>query len=75
MGLSISEHRGPPLTSPREKPVQRARDSHGQLRNFPTIKHKQSRTGQREGPLSTKETEGGRERADGYNNTTHRSTC
>lgn len=72
VGLSLSEPGGPQGKSQsREGGLSRTvkKFSHSQT-------YKQSCTGQRKGPLSTKETEGGRERggiSNSYNNTAHRS--
>lgn len=61
--------------TPREKPVQRAGDSHGQSKNFPTIKHTELH-GAAKRTLVHQGDEGGRERggwSDSYNNTVQRS--
>lgn len=52
--------------TPREKPVQRAGDSHGQLRNFPTIKHtNRAAQGSEKDPCPPRrQREGGKEEED-----------
>lgn len=53
--------------TPRERPVQRAGDSHGQWRNFPTMKHKQScaeQSREKKQSLSTKKLAGREEKKD-----------